>query len=120
MITKDVIDNIYKRYKSRPESPDLLNMPLLFEHAIDNHAIYVDDGNLVIESVEPESPFHTIDLAHIHGITEFERHVAIVLANAIIFLNKHDSGVNIHLKMPKRSIIDKIRESLNREDHPDF
>ena len=31
MIQKKAIDEIYKRYRKRPESPDELNIPLLFE-----------------------------------------------------------------------------------------
>lgn len=120
MITKQVIDNIYKKYRSRPASPDQLNLPLLFEHAIDNHGLYVDDNDLVIENIPEDSPFHKLALDRVHGILEFERSVAIVLMNAILFLNKHDSGVNIHLRTPKMSLMDRLREKISSEAHPDF
>lgn len=120
MITNNVIKNIYKQYKSRPASVDDLNLQLLFEHAIVNHGIYVDDGNLVIESVTEDSPFYSIPLDRIHGICEFERVIAIVLPSAILFLNKHDAGVNVHLKPAEMSIVDRLREKLNPEIHPDF
>ena len=66
MITKEVIDSIYRQYSSRPSNPDTLNLGLLFQYAIENHAIFVDDGNLVIDSVSPDSPFHSIPLSNIH------------------------------------------------------
>lgn len=116
MITKEVIDNIYKQCNKRPASPDQLNLGLLFEYAIDNHAIYIDDGNLVIDSVQPDSPFHTIPLRNINEILEFENSIAIVLPNSIIILNKHDSGVHIHIKMTKPSLLDRARGLFHHDD----
>ena len=37
MITKKVIDELYRKYRRRPDSIDSLDIPLLFEHASDNH-----------------------------------------------------------------------------------
>ncbi len=114
MITKEVIDSIYKQYKSRPSSPDTLNLGLLFQYAIDNHAIFVDDGNLVIDSVSPDSPFHTIPLSNIHEIVEFENSIAVVLHSSIIFLNKHDDAVHVHLRMQKPSLLDRAKDKIRR------
>ena len=120
MITKAVIENLYKQYKRKPASPDMLDLSLLFEHAIENHALYVDDGNLVIESIDADSPFHELPLDRIHAIHEFDRVVAIVLPAAIVFLNKRDSGVNVHIKAPKLSFLDRMRDRIHPEAHPDF
>ncbi|MCM1336251.1 MAG: hypothetical protein NC187_04335 [Candidatus Amulumruptor caecigallinarius] len=120
MITKEVIDSIYKQYKSRPSSPDNLNLGLLFDYAIDNHAIFIDDGNLVIDSVNPDSPFHSIPLRHIHEILEFENSIGIVLDNSIIFLNKHDDAVHVHLRMQKPTLMDRARELLRRDRDDEF
>lgn len=119
MITKEVIDSIYKQYKSRPSSPDNLNLGLLFDYAIDNHAIFIDDGNLVIDSVSPDSPFHSIPLRNVHEILEFENSIGIVLDNSIIFLNKHDDTVHVHLRMQKPSLMDRARELLRRDHDAD-
>lgn len=112
MITKDVIDSIYKQDKSRPSSPDNLNLGLLFDYALDHHAIFIDEGKLFIESVSKDSPFHAIPLRNIHEILEFENSIAIVLHSSIIFLNKHDSTIHVHLRMQKPSLFERARNKF--------
>ncbi len=34
MITKQVINTLYKKYRKLPESPDCLDMPLLFDYIV--------------------------------------------------------------------------------------
>ena len=104
MVTKQVIDKIYKLYKRPPASPDELNLGLLFTHALENHGIVIDENDLYIGSVDPRSPFAAIPLRHIHEILEFETCLAIVLRNSMIFLNKHNSDVNVHLRMDEPSV----------------
>lgn len=114
MITKKVIDNIYCKYKKRPESPDELNLGLLFGDVFEHHGIMIDENELVINSIDPTSPFHTIPLSHIHAIIEFDEHIAIVLHSSIIFLKKAGSGVHIHVKMPSLSFGDRLRSAFSR------
>ena len=99
MVTKKVIQTIYRQFRKPPKSPDELNLGLIFDYAMDNHGIFIDEDNLYIGSVEPSSPFATIELKRIHEIVEFEKVLAIVLPAAIVFLNKDDSEVNIHLRL---------------------
>lgn len=120
MITKEVIENIYKKFGNRPTTPDQLNMQLIFDYAMENHCIYVDEGNLIIESVEDDSPFHSIPLEKIRAILEFDRQVAIVLPHSILFLNKKDNGVSVHIRKPSMSLADKFRERFSGAFHPDF
>lgn len=109
MITKKVIEAIYKKYNKRPASPYDLNIGLLFSAEMDPHQINIDGDNITIDSISPDSPFHSIPLANIHAIVEFDRHLAIVLPTAIVFLQKESPNVNIHLNLPKASLWDKIR-----------
>lgn len=114
MITKEVIDEIYRKYDKRPPTPFDLNLSLLFEYAVDNHAINLDEEKVVINSIAPDSIFHSIDLRNIHEIVEFEESIAIVLHSSIIFLNKFDNKSYIHIKSPKLSLWDKVRNKLNK------
>lgn len=113
MITQKVIDNIYKKYNTVPESPDCLDIVNLFESAHPSHGIMFDGDNLVINSVEAASPFHSIPLSLICGIVDFEENVAVVLRNSIIFLSKTDAGVNVHIKEVNPSFFERIRNSFS-------
>lgn len=113
MISTKAIENIYKKYNDVPESPDCLNIVSLFEDAHPTHGIMIDGENLIIESIEPGSPFHKIPLDLICGIVDFEETVAVVLRRAIIFLGKKGNNVYIHLKEEKQSFLDKLLSSLS-------
>lgn len=63
MITKKVIDTIYKRYKKRPKSTDDLNIALLFEGVHPGHGVEIDGNDLLVNSVPEQSPFHVIPLS---------------------------------------------------------
>lgn len=112
MITKKVIQTLYKKYRKLPESPDYLDMPLLFDYAAEHHNITIDmDGPvdaLVIRSIDPDSPFHRIPLERIHAIVPFEEWVAIVLHSSIIFLNRRSSRVSVHVKTMEPSLFDRV------------
>lgn len=109
MITEKVINQLYKTYNKRPSSPDELDIALLFESLIEHHDIAVDDeAHLIINSVPASSPFHRIALSRIHAIVEFENKVAIVLHSSIIFLNKNNSGTNVHIRMERPNIIQRM------------
>lgn len=116
MLTDKVIDAIYKKYKKRPSSPDQLDIPLLFSEELEQHDIYIDDRNIVINSVDASSPFHKIALERVHEILEFENVVAIVLHSSIVFVSKRDDKVHVHVKMMKPTLLDRIRMKLSGED----
>ncbi|MDE5941099.1 MAG: hypothetical protein K2H14_03210 [Muribaculaceae bacterium] len=113
MIHKKVIDAIYRKCRKRPESPDELNIPLLFEKLPEETMIEVDETDIVIGSVDQMSPFHRIPVSHIHAILEFDEAVAIVLHASIVFLSKENGAMHVHLKEMKPSILDRIRGALS-------
>ncbi|WP_289157482.1 hypothetical protein [uncultured Muribaculum sp.] len=113
MITKKVIDELYARYRKPPHGIENLDIGLLFEYASDHHNITIDEnGSLVIKSIDSRSPFHKFPLANIHGLTHFEDVVAIVLHSSIIFLNKHDHGVNVHLQLEGPTLWERMKLKL--------
>ena len=112
MIHKKVIDAIYKKCRKRPASPDELNIPLLFEKLPEEAMIEVDGNDIVTNSVDRNSPFHSIPVSHIHAILEFDEAIAIVLHSSIIFLSKDDGSMHVHLKDIGPTLIDRIRSIL--------
>ncbi|MDE5629942.1 MAG: hypothetical protein K2I69_10330 [Muribaculaceae bacterium] len=113
MITRKVIQTLYKKYRKLPESPDFLDMPLLFDYAAKHHNVTIDmDGpvdSLVIPSINPASPFHRIQLERIHAIVPFEEWVAIVLHSSIIFLSRNSSRVSVHVHTDPPSLWERIK-----------
>lgn len=109
MITKKVIDEVYRRYRKRPAGTDELDISTLFECAGDNHGISINEREIVIDSIDELSPFHRIELDRIHGIVRFEKTVAIVLHSSIIFLNVDNDGVSVHIKPNPPTFWQKMR-----------
>ena len=112
MTQKKIIDAIYKKCRRRPQSPDELNIPLLFEKLPEEAMIEIDENDIIINNIDASSPFHRIPVSHIHAILEFDEAVAIVLHSSIIFLSKDDGSVHVHLKEMRPSIIDRIRAAI--------
>lgn len=113
MIQKKVIDSIYKKFKKRPASPDELDIPLLFEKIPLEAAIEIDGDNLIINSIEASSPFHSIPIRNIHAIIEFDEAIAIVLHSSILFISKEDGGVHVHIKELGMTLLDRVRNIFN-------
>lgn len=116
MITKQVIDTLYKKYDKRPKSPDCLDFGLLFDVITEHHDISVDmeTDQLVIGSIDAMSPFHKVPLSKIHAIVPFEEWVAIVLHSSIIFLSKKSPKVSVHIKPPKLTLWERIQTLFSR------
>lgn len=111
MVTKKVIQTLYKQFNKPPQSVDELNIALLFDYALENHGIVIDEDNLYIGSIDPSSPFATLRLDRIHEIVEFANWIAIVLPSSIVFLNKENHEVHIHLKLDddEPSLWDRVK-----------
>ena len=115
MISKKAIESVYKQYGKLPESPDCLDIILLFEGIHPAHCVEIDGNDLIINSVNNYSPFHKIPLDRIYGIVDFEETVGIVLHSSIIFLGKRSADVNVHLKTSEPSFVDRIRSMFGGE-----
>jgi len=115
MIQKKIIDAIYKKFKSRPSSPDELDIPLLFEKLPEQTGIEIDGDNLVIGSIDSRSMFHAIPVSHIHAILEFDEVVAIVLHSSMLFLSKEDGSANVHIKEVTSGFLDRIRSAITHQ-----
>ncbi len=112
MITKQVIDELYRKYNKRPPTPYDLNLGLLFDHVVDTHSINLNEEKLIIGSIPEDALFHEIMLDHIHEIVEFENTIAIVLHSSILFLDKHDNKSYIHLRSERPSLWERVRNHL--------
>ncbi len=109
MINNKVIKEVYRKYKKRPASIERVDLDLLSGNVSETHKINISEGRMIIGSVEKCSPFHSLPLSRIHGVVNFEKCVAIVLHSSIIFLEKKEEKVQIHLKMTLPSFWQRVR-----------
>lgn len=110
MITRENINEIYRKYKTTPESVDELNIAALFDDTAIHHDIMIDpeDNTITFGSIDPKSPFHTLALNRINAIVEFEEWIAVVMHSSILFLNRKNSKVVIDIKPVSQSLGDRI------------
>lgn len=116
MITKQVIDSVYRKYRKLPKSTDCLDFGLLFDGVAQLHGIVIDAeaDELVIDSLGTNSPFHRILLSRVHAIVPFDEWVAIVFHSSIVFLNKKSAKASIHLKPHRPGLWERLRRLFSR------
>lgn len=115
MVTRKVIDELYHKFRRAPKEGQQQMIDILLETVGEQHKLTVEDGFLIIGSLEPLSPFRRIMVSRIHGVAVFEKSVAVVLPHSIIFLNRHDDKVNIHFKPNPVTFTDKVKWWFKKE-----
>lgn len=109
MITKQVIDSLYKKYRTMPRQEAERNLDLLREFASEHPAMDIEGDSLTLYNVDPASPFSEINLNNVHACVEFDDCLALVMHSSILFLMKSDGSLHVHLKAQPESIVDKVR-----------
>lgn len=97
MITEKVIKEIYKKFKKAPKNIDDLRIPY-FVDLLKQHGLKFENGEVIVGALEEFNPFRRILARRLHGILEFDRHVAFIAPNHILFLGKNNDAVQVHMK----------------------
>ena len=109
MITDNVIKEIYKKFKKPPRNREELQLDYFIGLLQQNHAIKFDDMEVTIEDLEEFNPFRRFLIRGINAVLEFDKMVAIVFNNHILFLGKEDNQLRVHIKPEKpKSFFDRI------------
>lgn len=108
MITKEVIDEIYRKYRRHPKKAEELHLQILSDVFGGMDILRVDDDDVVFLPAKPTEPERKIGIKRINGVIEFDRHVAIVLHASIIFIAKETGDVTIHIKDMPLTMFDRI------------
>lgn len=103
MITDEVIKEIYKTNKRPPKDLNELNLPEAIYLLKNNHNITVDSEDLqsaevVLNDLEEFNPFRRFLVRSLHAVLEFDKMMAFVFRNHILFLGKHDNQLRVHFK----------------------
>lgn len=115
MIKPEIIKELYKKFPQPTEEKNKLNLEHLSSEELNHHSIEMTSTDLVINSVEEISPFHEIPLRNISGIENLESHIAIVLRNSIIFLDKKTTDIHVHINIERPSIWQRMKYMLKKD-----
>lgn len=109
MITENVIKEIYRKFsKPHKHSEDLrldYYLPLLQGH----HSIKKEGGEIILSDLEDHNPFRVFLIRSLNAVLEFDKMIAFVFRNHILFLGKEDNQMRVHIKPQKKpSLFDRI------------
>ncbi|MDE6521370.1 MAG: hypothetical protein K2L17_00995 [Muribaculaceae bacterium] len=98
MITDRVIKEIYKKYNKAAKKPEDLRIDHFINMLAPYHHIRVNDKEVIFEDQEEFSPFRRFLLRGLNGILEFDKQVAFVFRNHILFLGKETNDMRVHMR----------------------
>ena len=109
MINESVINEIYKKFRKPHKNVSELRLdyflPLLSEH----HSIENDGFEIVIKDLEEYNPFRRFLIRSLNAVLEFDKMIAFVFRNHILFFGKEDNQMRVHIKPEKKpSIFSRI------------
>lgn len=108
MITDQVIKEIYKKMTKPPKDRSELRLGY-FKDLLKTHNLRIDDDEIIISDLEEFNPFRRFLIRSLHGVLEFDKVVAFVFKNHILFLSKEDNNIRIHMKPEEnKSIFSRI------------
>lgn len=109
MITEDVIKEIYKKYRKPPKEVSELDLDNYLDLLSATHNIKKEGIEIVLEDLEPMNPFRMFLIRNIHAILDFDKVVAFVFPNHILFLGKEDNSLRVHIKQEeKKSLFGRL------------
>lgn len=114
MITKKIIKDLYDRHQISEKK--LLNFSIeeISKQCIHLYDLEISNENLRIKTMDTNSPFSSIPIKNIGGVSQVENYTAIVLRNSVLFLNNDVNEIKVHIKEVKLSKWEKIRYWLFR------
>ena len=101
MITDNVIKEIYKKFGKPHKNEEELNLDYFLPMLNKNHAITRDGMEIIIEDLDEFNPFRRFLVRGINAVLEFDKMVAFVFRNHILFWGKEDNQLRVHIKPEK-------------------
>lgn len=98
MITDRVIKEIYHKYNKEVKNFDDLNLDYFISVLAPFHKISKTDKEVIFENIEEFSPFRRFLIRGLYGVLEFDRQVAFVFRNHILFLSKDSDEMRVHMR----------------------
>ena len=109
MINENVIKEIYKKFGKPHKKVEDLRLDYFIPILSAHHTIENDGFEIVLKDVEEYSPFRSFLIRSLNAVLEFDKLVAFVFRNHILFLGKEDNQLHVHIKPEQpKSIFSKI------------
>lgn len=122
MINENVIKEIYKKFSKPYKNTEELRLdyyiPLLQEHhAIEQHHIDANITEIIIKDLDEYNPFRRFLVRSLNAVLEFDKIVAFVFRNHILFFGKENNLMRVHIKplKPKSFWQRMIEKFTNKE-----
>ncbi len=107
MVTPKVIKEIYKKYTKPPKSEEDLNIPYFLDLLREHHNLVYEEGEIYRVS-DPDNLFGRMLVSRLTIILEFEKYVAFVFDDHILFFDKYSNNMSIHFKPETRSFLSRL------------
>lgn len=109
MITEEVIKELFKNYKKPPKNREELQLEHFAELLQPFHQIAITPDEIVVENLDEFSPFRRFLIRSINAVLDFDKNVAFVFANHILFFSKVSDQLNVIFRPEdKHSLLDRI------------
>lgn len=100
MITEEVIKEIYKNYK-KPASREELNLEHFAELLKPHHDLEVTDDEVIVKNIDEFSPFRRFLIRGLYAVLEFDKNVAFVFKDHILFFGKEAPTLSVNFRPEK-------------------
>jgi len=112
MVTKDVIKEIYRKYSTPPKDAGVLDLPHYIELLSNHHNLKIDEDEIINEDLEDCNPFRRLLWRRMTAVLEFDKVIAFVFNNHIIFFDKEAKAIHVHFKPEKQGFLSRIIKKI--------
>lgn len=116
MVKPNRIKHLYRKHPLTDENRQDLELSRLLTDSLSQHLITIGKENIIINSVEEESPFRELPIKNIAGIEDLDQFTAIILRNSILFLSKFSTDIHVHINVEQPSFWQRLKYYFSNED----
>lgn len=98
MITNSVIKEIYKKFGKPHKKREDLQLDYFLPMLKENHNIVYDNDEIILSDLDEFNPFRRFLIRSLNAVLEFDKMVAFVFRNHILFLGKEDGQMRVHMR----------------------
>lgn len=69
----------------------------------ENHTLLIDDMEVIVKDLYEFNPFRRFLIRSLNAVLEFDKNVAFVFSDHILFFSKHDHNLSVNFKPEEKS-----------------